>query len=145
MSVTIPSGVQPTFTAPTQTSIVTGVCAASGGITAGNLVYFDNTYSSTGGYQVAQAGMNQIIATLIGVAMNSASLGQPVDIAYAGDINVLSSLSLSVYAGLWLSATAGKAETTATSTTGYYSSFLGIYVGSNLIRLAITPNNGVTN
>lgn len=136
------------FYSPTIPGIVTGVCADPI-VVIGSSLYFDSTFGSTGGYRLAVAGTNPTKATLIGLAATNSVSGQPIDVIVSGDI-IVNAGSLTVFQGLWLNSTISTVvpqyDVSPPSTVGYYTSFLGMYVGGSQylkIRLAITPHNGL--
>lgn len=135
----------PVFTASgpistSSTKIVTVVCSDIGNVIAGQCLCLNSTYGFTGGYQRAVSFTSSIDAIVFGLAMNSSVLGQPVDIAVDGDIQTNSgNLGMSIGTGLWLTGV-GALSTSPPTTNGYYTSFIGMYVGAGIIRLMITPH-----
>jgi hypothetical protein len=117
-------------------NIIPGTAGAT--ITAGNTVYYD---SGSGTYKLALCSAVAASATLIGIAMNGASSGQPVDVMISGDVAIGATVIEGT--GYYLSGNAGMISTTAITTSTFYPSFVGMAINTTTIRLAITAHNNV--
>lgn len=102
-------------------------------ITAGQFVYRD---SSTGKYMKADADAATAAArTPRGVALNSASDGQPLEIQKSGNITIGGTLTAGVT--YYLSGTAGGICPLADVGTGEYYCILGIATSTSVLALGI--------
>ncbi|MEP7286962.1 MAG: hypothetical protein ABI947_14490 [Chloroflexota bacterium] len=138
LTISTPGAVVP---ANANTTIVRGTAGAT--ITAGQTLYAD----STSNYSLKPAAnTNASTAAVVGVALNAASTGQPVDYAAAGDVTFEASLFTTgtVYI---LGLAAGKismaADIDITSNTRY-ATILGVSTSATNLRLGIVAS-GVLN
>lgn len=112
---------------------VDGIAGAA--ITAGQVVYLD---PATGKLLLADADSATAAArSVLGIALNSAAIGQPVTVQKAGLITIGGTVAPGV--GYYLSATAGAIAPVADMTTGLYPTLLGFGQSATVINLAITP------
>lgn len=108
----------------------TGVAGTT--ITAGQTLYKDTTDSDK--YKLYDAdSATEIVRVLAGVALNSASAGQPITMQYEGNITIGATVAAgTVYLG---SDTAGGIMPDADSEAGDYVTVLGIGISTTQIRL----------
>lgn len=129
-------------TAAAGATVVTGIAGAA--ITAGQALYLDAT---TNTLKLAQNDGTAAEATCVGVAINSASAGQPVSYVAQGDVNLDTAALTGATKGevTTLGATAGGLYPNEDVATTQYVSIVGIMVTSNpgVLRVAIN-NTGVT-
>jgi hypothetical protein len=109
-------------------------------ITAGQPCYRD---ASTGLYMKSDSNSATVAARSIrGIAMNSASLGQPLSIQKSGDITLGATLVANT--AYYLSDTAGGICPLADVGAGEYTSLVGIAISTSVLRLAFVYT-GVSN
>ena len=107
-------------------------------ITAGQALYKDSSDSNS--LKPADADDTSAKATVVGIALNSASDGQPVDYQTRGNIDIGGTVTVgTVYV---LSGTAGGICPAADLATGDYTSIIGVGVDADSIKLGIL-NSGV--
>lgn len=107
-----------------------GVAGAT--ITAGQLIYKDTSDS----YKLKLAdcnGASALIRTPVGMAINGASAGQPVDYIESDDDLTIGSHSQSNNTALVLGDTGGAIHPAADITTGWYPAYIGIVKSSTKI------------
>lgn len=113
---------------------------AGGTVTRGNPVYQDSGAS----YKVKRADANasQATAQVMGIALNDAGDGQPVEVMTEG---VLAFGAAVIAAGLLyvVSATAGGIAPSADLTTGWYTGLVGYALDTSKLQLMIRPTGVV--
>jgi hypothetical protein len=115
----------------TDATTITGRAGAT--ITAGQQVYKDPT---TGLYLLSDSNSATAAARSVdGIALNSASNGQPLTVLTAGPITIGATVSPGV--GYYLSATPGGICPVADLTTGCYPVFLGFATSASVINVKI--------
>lgn len=107
-------------------------------IAAGDWLYMDTANDNV--MKLAQADGTALEATVYGVALNSASTGQPVLVARSGDIDF--GCVLTVAAVYILSATAGKICPVADLASSSYCSIVGVGTAADNLLIDII-NSGV--
>lgn len=113
---------------------------AGASITAGQTVYLDTANSNVA--KLADADASALTATVAGIALHSASSGQPLKVITSGDLNPGATLTAGkIYVQ---SATAGGIAPAADLTTGWRTSIVGVATTTSNLSLAI-KNTGVTN
>lgn len=101
-------------------------------ITAGMPCYRD---ASTGLYMKSDSNSATVAARSIrGIALNGASLGQPLSIQKSGDITIGATLTANV--AYYLSDTAGGICPLADVGSGEYTSLVGIAISTTVMRLS---------
>jgi len=131
----------------TATSVAPGTGAtlnkgynAGATITQGKAVYLD-TSTDPPTWKLADANdASALVRTLGGVAVNSASTGQPLTVQTGGPLTI----GATVAAGSWyvLSATPGGIAPVADQATGWYPSLVGYGISATQIQVQIL-NTGV--
>jgi hypothetical protein len=107
-------------------------------ITAGQAVYIDTASDNV--VKLAQSDGTALEATVKGVALNSASSGQPVLIAVSGDLDIGATVAIAtVYV---VSATAGGICPVADLATSDYLSIIGVGTAADNLKINIL-NSGV--
>lgn len=107
-------------------------------ITAGQLVYFDETTSK---WKLADANASALTSVIGGIAMNGASDGQPLAVATSGTIAIGATVTVGeIYVA---SATAGTIDAESELAQNSYVSIVAVGVTSARIKLCIF-NSGVT-
>ena len=102
-------------------------------MTAGKAVYFNTT---TNRWMLADAdSVTAEARQAIGIAMNGASSGQPVDVFISGDLTIGATLTLG--AAYYLSKTPGGICPVADVTTGSYVCLLGIAKSTSVLAVNI--------
>lgn len=119
LSVTATSVVKGSGTVGTDTALA-GVA-----ITAGQTVYKD----SSSLWQLADANLSSTASSTIGIALNNAGAGQPVQVATTGNVTMGSILTSGVI--YVQSATAGGIAPSADINTGWYVTILGVATSSS--------------
>lgn len=110
---------------------------AGAAITAGQAVYIDAAASSVA--KLAQADGTSAEATLKGIALNGAAVGQPVMIATSGSLDVGATLVVGmVYC---VSTAAGGICPYADLGSSHYVSIVGVATAADALKLAIV-NSG---
>lgn len=98
-------------------------------ITAGQVVYFDDTTST---YKLADCNSaTAAVRSPAGIALNGASSGQPLMVLTGGDITIGATLTAGV--AYYLSGTAGGICPVADLTTGDYPTVLGIAKSTSVL------------
>ena len=114
-----------------------GIAGAT--ITAGQTLYLD---SATNTLKLADADSTAAIATVVGISLNGASAGQPVEYQSVGSITIGAGASMTVGEIYVLSDTAGGIAPEADiSTSDDYVSPLGVATSAAILKLAIN-NSG---
>jgi hypothetical protein len=108
---------------------ITGVAGAA--ITAGQPVYLD---AATGTYKLTDANLSAAAAAEAGIALDNAAIGQPLTIARSDPSFTLGG-TVAAGAVVVLSATPGGIAPVADLASGWYTTVLGIGIGSNKIKL----------
>lgn len=109
-------------------------------ITAGQAVYLD---SSSGKYLKADADSATAAARAVrGIALNGASLNQPLSIQRTGDITIGGTLAANT--AYYLSGTPGGICPLADVGTGEYMTLIGVAISTTVLRLGIL-STGVAN
>jgi hypothetical protein len=105
-------------------------------IAAGQLVYILAADSKA---YLADANVSAAVAACVGMAVNSAAIGQPVGYVKTGEVTVGAIFSA---AGkpVYLSDTAGKAGDITDATTGEFFTFIGWSTATNKLQLAINAS-----
>lgn len=111
---------------------------AGASIVAGDWLYMDTANNNV--MKLAQADGTALEATVYGMALNTASIGQPVLVARAGDVDF--GCTITVAAVYILSATAGKICPVADLVSSSYLSIVGYGTAANNLVIAI-QNSGV--
>lgn len=111
---------------------------AGASIAAGDWLYMDTANNNV--MKLAQADGTALEATVYGMALNTASIGQPVLVARGGDVDF--GCTLTVAAVYILSATAGKICPVADLTSSSYLSIVGYGTAADNLHIAI-QNSGV--
>ena len=131
--------------APTAASVVAADGAvtksehiAGASIVAGDWLYMDTANDNV--MKLAQADGTALEATVYGMALNTAAIGQPVLVARAGNVDF--GCVLTVAAVYILSATAGKICPVADLVSSSYLSIVGYGTAANNLAIAI-QNSGV--
>lgn len=114
--------------------LIDGIAGAT--IAAGQLCYKD----STNQYQLSDANGAAALRTVDGIAVNSASSGQPIKLQTGGDLNP--GATVVVGKPYVLSATAGGIAPVTDLATGHYVSTIGIGTTASNISVKI-HNSGV--
>lgn len=111
---------------PSAAALARRKCAVAGAtIAAGNIIYLDTAASNVA--KLADAnGASALIRTPVGMAINSASTGQPVEYIDYDDALVIGTHGVTINTGILLSATAGGLAPVADLTTGWYGAMLAI-------------------
>lgn len=118
-------------------SVVHGRAGAT--ITQGQMVYLE---AASGKYKLADAdGATTEIKTPVGVALNSASDGQPLAIQVRGDITIGATLTLN--ARYYLSSTPGGIEPEADLSAGELCTLVGIATSTTVLRLIMATAGAV--
>ena len=107
-------------------------------IAAGDWLYMDTANSNV--MKLAQADGTALEATVYGMALNSASTGQPVLVARAGDVDF--GCTITVAAVYILSVNAGKIAPVADLVSSSYLSIVGYGTAADNLTIAI-QNSGV--
>lgn len=104
-------------------------------ITAGQLVYKDSSDSNK--YKLADANGAAALNVVVGIALNGASSGQPLEVLTAGLIDIGGTITVGgVYVA---SATAGGIAPVADLVSGWKTSVIGI--GTTAARMQVSINN----
>ena len=111
---------------------------AGASIVAGDWLYMDTANNNV--MKLAQADGTALEATVYGMALNTASIGQPVLVARAGDVDF--GCTITVAAVYILSATAGKICPVADLVSSSYLSIVGYGTATDNLVIAI-QNSGV--
>lgn len=115
---------------------VKGRGVAGAAIAAGQFLYRDST---DGTLKLAVANGTEAQADVVGMALNNAAIGQPVEYGNEGDYTVSSGLP-GVGTLLVLSdTTAGAAMQETDLGTGEYVTFLGMVSAATTLKLKIVP------
>lgn len=127
----IPNQIAP---ANANTSINYGIAGAS--ITAGQVVFIDKTAN----FQIkpAQATNFNAASSVVGIALNTAAIGQPITYAIAGDVYFSADLVPTTTYVLSPSNAGGIAADTSLIT-GNYASVIGIATSTTNLRLGVAP------
>lgn len=117
----------------TGASVRSGTSGAT--ITAGQVVYEDST---TATFKLADADGAAALRSPVGIALNGASSGQPIDILTGGLITIGATMT----AGLayYLSKTAGGICPVADIASGGYATVLGIATSTTVLKVNITES-----
>jgi hypothetical protein len=112
---------------------------AAASVVAGNVLYRDLTSTYPGGVTLADANAaDPAKARAVGIAVNAAVAGAPVDAIWDGDVDLgVAAAKGTVFA---LSATPGKIAPVADLVTGYYTTVLGVGKGGNILKVRIFPS-----
>ncbi len=115
-------------------AIVTGATTTSGTagatITAGQLVYLDSVTSTI---KLADANASQATAACVGVALNGAASGQPINYATAGDVTIGGTVTIG---GIYVvSATAGGLAPVADLTSTWYTKVFCIGKTASIVTI----------
>lgn len=116
-------------------TIERGTAGAS--IAAGKVVYQDSSDSNK--IKLADANNSAATATVVGIALNAAESGQPVDYIRDGDVAMGSIFTIGDI--VVLSATAGGAAPSADIATGWRVSILGVATSATNLRVKLN-NSG---
>jgi hypothetical protein len=119
----------------------TGIAGVA--ITAGQLLYLDST-ATPPNMKLADANLSLAAATVLGVALHAASIGQPILYQTAGDINMGAVL---IVGGVYvLSATdaAGAFALVADLAAGWYPTVVGIAWSASILTLAMAKQSTPT-
>ena len=116
--------------AATNTTVRNGSAGAT--ITAGQAVYLD---SATNTFKLADANGTVALRSPVGVALNGASVGQPLAVATAGDVTI--GAALTAGAAYYLSGTPGGIGPVADLITGDYPVIMGIAISTTVLNLKI--------
>ena len=117
-----------------KTSGIAGVA-----ITAGQAVYLSST---TGKYLLADTDSATAEARVpVGIALNGAAAGQPVEVQTSGDITIGATVAAGV--AYYLSGTAGGICPVADVASGDYPSIIGMGISTTEIRIDIQAPNVV--
>jgi hypothetical protein len=114
---------------------------AGGTITAGMPIYLDET---TNTLKAADANASAATAAAKGIALHGASTGQPLRIQTNGDVTLGAGAAPAAGAVYVVSATPGGIAPAADLTTGWYTTILGVGIGSNKVRMNVFAS-GVAN
>lgn len=125
--------------APANASTTIVRATAGAAVSAGQAVYADPAANFT--IKPAQA-TNQAQATnVVGIALDSAAVGQPVAYASAGDVQFNNTPLTPAAVYVLSAANAGGIAPTSDLVTGNYATLLGIAAGANVLRLGVTITN----
>lgn len=114
-------------------SSVTVDGTAGAAITAGQVVYRD---AATGRYLLADCDSGTAAArSPVGIALNGAAIGQPVEVLTRGAVTIGATLTAGV--AYYLSGTAGGICPVADLTTGDYPTILGIATSASVLDVLI--------
>lgn len=113
--------------------------AAGVAVTAGQPVYLD---AATNQFKLAKANGTQAEATMKGVTLNPADIGQSVRIFTGGDLVLGTGTGLVVGMLYTLSATAGKFAPITDQVAGWWAVLAGIGAIGNILKVSIV-NPGV--
>jgi hypothetical protein len=114
-------------------SAATRQCTAGATITAGQVVYRD---SADGKCKLADNNSATAAARApIGVALNGAANGQPLQVATEGPVTIGATLTAGV--AYYLSGTAGGICPVADLTTGMYPSIVGIATSASVLDIKV--------
>lgn len=117
-------------------TVASGTAGAT--ITAGQLLYADSTDSSK--LKLADADNSSATATIVGISLNGASDGQPVDYVTAGGINPGGTVTVgTIYVA---SGTAGGLAPHGDLMSNDYVSLIGVGTTASRIEMKI-QNSGV--
>lgn len=111
---------------------------AGASIVAGDWLYMDTANNNV--MKLAQADGTALEATVYGMALNTASIGQPVLVARAGDVDF--GCTITVAAVYILSVNAGKIAPVADLASSSYLSIVGYGTAADNLTIAI-QNSGV--
>jgi hypothetical protein len=123
----------------TAANVVAGATAkkafglAGATITAGQWVYLDSV--NTGKWQLADSNGAAALRRPDGVALNSASVNQPISVATAGPVTIGGTLTAGV--AYYMSDTPGGMCPVADVGTGEYACILGIATSATVIDIGI--------
>ncbi len=101
-------------------------------VTAGQAVYLD---SATSTYKLADSNGAAALRSPVGIALNGASSGQPVNIALSGPVTIGATLTAGV--AYYLSDTPGGICPVADVGSGEYATVLGIATSASVLDLKI--------
>jgi len=110
---------------------------AGGTITAGMPIYKDAT---TNQLLNADANGSAETAEVIGIALNAASLGQPLRVQTAGVISIGGTV---VLATIYILGAAGGIAPAADLASGWYTSVIGVAISATQLRLGIFPSRAL--
>ena len=111
---------------------------AGAAITAGQAVYVDTANSNVA--KLAQADGTALEATVKGIALNTASIGQPVSIAVSGDLDIGATVGVAtVYI---ISTAAGAICPVADLASSSYLSIVGVGTAADNLKISII-NSGI--
>jgi hypothetical protein len=116
-----------------------GAGTSGANVAAGNLVYLDSTDS----YLVKLADCaNTTKAGCVGVALNGASVGQPVQYQTSGSFTFTTTAANTVAVGtvLAVAVTAGAIRPATDNTTGNYVTVIGVSTATNKIKLGLVAS-----
>lgn len=106
---------------------------AGGTITQGQPVYEDIADAKK--WKAADSNLSAAGAAAIGIAVNSASLDQPLRIQNGGDINLGATLAVgTIYV---VSATPGGIAPASDGATGWYTTILGIAKTASILTMSL--------
>lgn len=118
-------------------STITQQGTAGATITAGQTVYIDTANNNV--LKLADSNASSLTATVAGIALNSASSGQPVIYAVSGTLTCgFTATAGAVYVQ---SATAGGIAPVADLTTGWRTSIIGIATSTTVLKLGINNSD----
>lgn len=114
--------------------VASGTAGAT--ITAGQCVYFD---SSDGKYKLADCdSATAAVRNVVGIALNGASNGQPIDVLTHGDLTINSVLTGGI--PYFLSPTAGGICPIADIAVGDYYTLIGIAKSATVLSVKINAS-----
>jgi hypothetical protein len=127
--------VTPASVIPGANAVIERSGTAGATITAGQVVYFDDT---TGKYKLADSDGAAALRSPRGIALNGASDGQPLAVQTKGKITIGATMT----AGLayYLSKVAGGIAPVADIASGGYATVLGIATSTTVLELNMTES-----
>jgi hypothetical protein len=125
------SAVQPVTTGDDQT--VSSIWTAGATIAAGQWLYKDTANSNV--MKLAQGDGTSLEGTVFGMALNSASSGQPVNVATGGRVTVGSVVTAGIF--YFLSSTAGNMELFSDVTAGENTSQVAYATAATIVMIYI--------
>lgn len=111
---------------------------AEASITAGQPVYADASSTPPGKLQPAEGADSITQVSVVGIALNSAAVGQPVVYQTAGQINL--GATLQVGHEYFVSTNTGGIMPQTDLTSGDWSFRLGTAISTSLLQLDLDPN-----
>lgn len=118
--------------------VATGPAGTS--ITAGQVLYYDTTSNT---YMLAISGASQLAATVAGIALNNASIGQPVTLQFSGQITIGATVITGQGYYLDTATPGGINEDPTTPSSGDYPAFIGMATSESVIAIGIINNDGI--